>query len=572
MQGFSCRQYSTLSLCSRQQIPKYRMQFVFPRFPPQMPDVVIIGAGIGGLTAAIGLKRDLGVEDFVIYERGSDVGGTWNENTYPGAASDTYVHFYSLSSAPNPDWSSVQATQPEIHSYWRTISHKFDVHRHISFNTLVVSAEWDHQENVWRVETRSLVVGKGGASTRTTAKVLITAVGVLDVPRIPDILGLSSFKGEVFHSAKWRPDVDLHGKKVAVVGNAASATQLVPVIAQDSTTQVINFCRTPNWYLPSAQATYSSLWRWILRNVPLALWLFRMWYLLQLEILYVGLFSSHTRPLQKLAKKLFTSYIKSSAPKKYHHKMIPGFDLGCKRILFDNNYLACLHQPNVSMNWDGIAEVREDGLVTKTGEKLDFDVLIFATGFATDGFPIPIRGSQGKTIQEYYESEGYPKAYKGTSVSGFPNLFMIAGPNTFTGHTSVILFEELQVSYIVQLVRPLLAGILSTVDVTPLATDTYNAWIHARLARSVHMSCLSWYRIGGEGRISSIFPGPGTLFWWCLRRVVWKDYAVQLSGNGNGKTEWRRWVRRESSRRWGGRVGWTALALLATGFAVKMRA
>jgi len=497
-----------------------------------MPDVVIIGAGVGGLMAAFGLKRKLGLDDIVIYERGADVGGTWNGNTYPGAASDTLIHFYSLSYAPNPDWSRMQGSHKEIQAYWRGLAHKFDVHRRIRFNRDVVSAEWDAERSVWTVVTQNNAgVGNGEAKRDVvTARVLISAVGILDIPRKPQIPGIDTFKGTLFHSREWRGDVQLSGKKVAVIGNGASATQFVPIITQDPTTEVTSFVRTPAWYVSSAQSQYSGLAKWAFRWIPLVMWLHRMSIFCMFELWYLFLFSNKTRFMRGWVNKKFIAYIKRHAPKEYQDKLIPKYEIGCKRVVFDTQYLDSLHRPNHNLNWDGIAQITGNGIKTKTGEQLSFDVIITATGFVADKFPIPIRGANGLTVQEYYDAEGYPKAYKGTSVPGFPNMFLMAGPNTTTGHTSVTLFEEIQTEYIATLVRPLFhkRNPVASVDVTPAATEKYNTWLHGRLAHSVHTGCVSWYRTGsGAGKISSIFPGPATMFWWVMRRVRLGDYVAK---------------------------------------------
>ncbi|KAJ7221358.1 hypothetical protein GGX14DRAFT_514350 [Mycena pura] len=519
-----------------------------------MPDVVIIGAGIGGLACAIGLKRQLGLKDFTVYERASDVGGTWRGNIYPGAASDTYVHFYSLSTDLNPNWDTVQGTQPEIQNYWRGLSKKYDLYRHISFDTLVVSAEWNEKEQKYYIVTRDAE----GIESITTAKILISAIGILDIPHLPNISGASSFKGEMFHSAQWNAAVDLRNKRVAVIGNGCSATQLVPAITQDPTVQVTQFCRTPSFFLPEAQAPYNAAWKWAFRYIPFALWLHRIRWYLWLEGSYLTIFrnqSSFTRKF--ITEYILKPWLTSRAPKEDLPNLIPNYDLGCKRLIFDTNYLPALHRPNVNLNWEGIQSISEDGIVTKQGKKMPFDIIVWATGFVADRYPLSVRGTEGKTLQEYYDTQGCPKAYKGTSVPSFPNFFLIAGPNTLTGHQSVLLFEEIQVNYILKFVKPILANIVSSFVVKPEATDRYDEWVHSRLSRSVYMSCLSWYRKGGDGKISTIFPGSGFLFWWCLRRPTWSDYKITGAG-----THWSRWVRQEALGRWFVRAVYAGLAVV----------
>ncbi|KAF7359016.1 hypothetical protein MSAN_01242300 [Mycena sanguinolenta] len=513
-------------------------------------NIVIIGAGVGGISFAINLKRQLGVDNFMIYDKGSDVGGTWRDNVYPGAASDTFVHLYSLSTDLNPGWSSTIGSQPEMCAYWRNLTRKYDLYRHISFNHEVISAEWNTKEELYHIVVRNAL----GVESTTTAKILISAIGVLEAPRFPDIPGISLFEGNQFHSAQWNTELELRGKRVAVIGNGASAMQFVPIISEDSTVEVTEFCRTPNWLVPAMNIKYHWLSKWAFSYVPFVLFLHRFSLFLTLELLYLLVF--HNAPLRFLMKMVILrmlakktecltksqtmkKYISTTAPKEAVVKLIPDYKPGCKRLLQDTNYLTALHRPNLILNWDGIHSIFERGIITEKGVKLEFDVMIFATGFVTDQFPIQIRGTGGKTIQQYYDSQGGPKAYLGVTIPGFPNLFMIAGPNTTTGHTSVLLFEELQIDYILKFVKPILDGAVSTFEVSSEATDQYNNWIHTRLSRSVHMSCVSWYRVGGTGKISSIFPGSGTLFWWCTRTPRWSDYKI------SEKSDWKELVRRQ---------------------------
>ncbi|KAK0229195.1 hypothetical protein EDD85DRAFT_851939 [Armillaria nabsnona] len=490
------------------------------------PKIVIIGAGIGGLSFVIALKKKFpGFNNFTVYEKASDVGGTWRSNVYPGCSSDIGMHWYSLSTDLNPDWNYTHGFQPQIQGYWQDLSHKYNLYPHVVFNTVVVSAEWDYQEEVYRIITEDGVTG-----TRSTsfAKILISAVGILDVPRYPKFPGLDTFKGEQFHSARWDHNIDLRNKRVGVIGNGASATQFVPVISSDPTVNVTNFCRTPKWWHPPIRSEYSRIQRLMFKYIPFYMRMTRCYLFLHSEMLYWVVFG--TRFLHSKLKKTGVEYIRQMAPKEYCDQLIPSYKPGCKRLIIDTDYLAALHRPNLSLNWDGIESIVEDGIVTKKGEKLSFDVLIFSTGYVADDYPLHIRGLY-QTVKEYYESAQGPKAYLGTAVPGFPNLYMISGPNTATGHGSIIYTEEIQIDYILQLIKPILQGHVSSINVTDEATDAYNEKIHARLAESVFVDCASWYRKGSDGKVSSIFPGPGFLFWWWLRKVDWSHYKVTALGS-----------------------------------------
>ncbi|KAJ7060294.1 hypothetical protein C8F01DRAFT_1369948 [Mycena amicta] len=504
-----------------------------------MPAIVIVGAGIGGVSCAIALKRQLNCEDLIIYEKASDVGGTWRDNIYPGASSDVGIHFYSLSTDLNPDWPSTHGSQRETLDYWRKLTAKYNIYPRITFNTRVVSATWNAKEQQYHIVVENVLTGD---RSNTTAKILISAIGLLEVPRFPDIPGLDSFKGAKFHSARWDTGVDLYGKRVAVIGNGASSTQFIPLISKDPSVEITQFCRTPNWFLPPIRANYSEGMKWMFRNVPLAMKMHRVYLYLRSELLYVLVFAR--KSIRDVTAKGATSYIVANAPEDMLDHLVPKYSIGCKRMIFDTNFLEALHRPNLNLDWGGIQSITEDGVITKNGKKLNFDVMILATGFTADQYPLHIVGDKGISVQDYYDTQGGPKGYLGTTIPGFPNLFLLAGPNTTTGHTSVLLTEELQINYIFKFIQPILSGLVKTFTVTPQATDAYNTLIHTRLARSVFVQCVSWYRRGGEGKVSSIFPGPMALFAWWVRRPVWGDYEI-----GGASDEWKRKVRWETLRR-----------------------
>ncbi|TFK64156.1 FAD/NAD(P)-binding domain-containing protein [Pluteus cervinus] len=491
-----------------------------PLLPKSEPRVVVIGAGVGGLAFAINIKKQLNFHNITIYEKASDVGGTWRDNIYPGCSSDIPIHFYSLSTDLNPEWSKSHCYSDEIQLYLSGLAEKYKIYPQVVFNRKVVLVEWKEGERTWSVTTEDV---KTGVQETTTANVVVSALGILEVPKMPDIPGLSSFEGKVFHSARWDTSVELQGKRVAVIGNGASATQFVPRIAQDPNTRITHFSRTPNWFLPPIRTEYSGFSRWAFRRVPLYMQFFRLIGYLRTELFYVIVFSNSV--LRRLFMKTARAYIRQTAPARYHDWLVPNYTLGCKRVIFDTDYLATLHQSNVELNHDGIASITQNGIITRGGETLPFDVIILATGFIADDYPLEVRGRQMQTIAGYYDSKRGPQAYLGTTIPNFPNFFFISGPNTATGHTSVIFTEEVQIDYILKLISPLLDGKVSSLEVKPAATDAYNEKIQARLSRSVFLQCISWYRRGGEGKVTSIFPGPGYLFWWWLRTPNWSHYS-----------------------------------------------
>ncbi|KAJ8482977.1 hypothetical protein ONZ45_g14771 [Pleurotus djamor] len=327
-----------------------------------MKRVVIIGAGMGGLTFAIKLQKELSVGDFeyTIFEKGSEIGGTWSVNTYPGAASDIGIHFYSLSSDLKPDWTGTHCGHNEILEYWKGLAKKYKLYSHIVFDTRVIGAEWDDTSQSYHVQAESLLTGE---KMFTTADILVSAVGVLEQPHHPDI-GLSNFKGPLWHSARWRHDVKLEGKRVGVIGNGASASQFVPMISQAPSVHVTQFVRTPNWFLPLARSPFSASWRWAFTQVPFLKSLYRFHDFLVGVYLWMIFASNRFRSYVQGNSK---EYILRTAPSVYHSALIPNFPMGCKRIVFDVNYLNSLHRPNVMLSVDGISEVLEDGILTQKG-------------------------------------------------------------------------------------------------------------------------------------------------------------------------------------------------------------
>ncbi|KAL4260335.1 FAD-binding Monooxygenase Superfamily protein [Pleurotus pulmonarius] len=496
----------------------------------QHKSIAIIGAGMGGLTFAIKLKQQIPHARFTIFEKASEVGGTWRDNIYPGAASDVGIHFYSLSTDLKPDWNYTHAGQAEIQEYWINLARKYELYPHIVFNTRIVGARWNADEQRYQIEGENVATQ---AKVSTHAEILISAQGILETPNVPKIPGLSKFKGDLFHSARWREDVLLEGKKVGVIGNGASAMQFIPHIAEQPRIEVTQFCRTAKWIIPPVREPYSPLWKWCFTHMPLLLPLYRLMWFMKYGVLYM-IFSN---PLVHwLVTKWSTHYMLSTAPKRYHKHIIPKYPLGCKRVLFNNfGYLESLHKPNVQVIYGRPTEIVEDGVLMHGGDKIPLDVIILATGFVTDQYAIDIHGVNGQTVQEYYDKHGAPRAYIGTSLPGFPNFYMLAGPNTATGHTSVLYAEELQANYCLALIAPVLSGKAKSFEVTHEATDAYNKKIQSRLSRSVFVHCNSWYRKGGDGIISSIFPGSQTRQWWWLRAPVWKHYSVITAESRGGE-------------------------------------
>ncbi|KAH9921021.1 uncharacterized protein B0H18DRAFT_1022339 [Fomitopsis serialis] len=326
----------------------------------------------------IALKNQLGIHDFMIYDKTSDFGGTWLDNSYPGSASDTPIHFYVPSTHPNPNWSVTFPPQTELLAYWRGLAIKYTLYANAAFFTRVVSAHWNGKTQRYDIDLEDV---RTGERRQEHARFLVSATGLISEPRREPFEGA----GGCWHSARWRHDVDFHGRRVAVIGNSASAAQFVPCLSADSTTHVANFCRTPNWFVYGPRHRYPPAFRWVLAHVPLALRVFRL----------CVIFINYARPIWHTLRQKVKSrgkegreadliaYMKRTAPAQYHQWLIPNYPMTCRRPILDVGYYACLHKPNVELRWEGVREVTKTGLRLEDGSEEAFDVIILSTGFVT---------------------------------------------------------------------------------------------------------------------------------------------------------------------------------------------
>ncbi|KAF9552291.1 FAD/NAD(P)-binding domain-containing protein [Agrocybe pediades] len=482
--------------------------------------IVIVGAGFAGIAIAIKLKG-AGFKNFKIIEKANDVGGTWRDNTYPGCTSDISIHYYTLSTDLHSDWNRTCETQPNIQAYIKKLFKKYELESHICFNSRLLSAKWAPS-----LQGYEIVIENSKRNHRNTifANILVSAHGLLHIPKLPAIPGLNDFTGKVMHTAQWDRSVELHQKRVAVIGNGGSGTQVVAKISQLPHTEVVHFIRNPNWILPASILTIHPLWKWIFGHVSLVMRLYRWSLFWTFELLYLLIFKHRiTRyPLRKLAEYFMTR----QSPKEFHSLLVPSYPLGCRRIVFDDGYLASLNQENVSLGNGGeIVSAVPHGLVMRNGDVQQFDVIVCATGFETVQFPYELRGVTS-TIQEYYDAKDGPEAYLGATVPGFPNFYMLNGPNTATGYTSVLFFCETEVNYIMKLIQPVLQNRVSSFEVTQEANDIYNKKLQTMLDGTIFTFCGSWYRVGSNGKNISIFPGSALTFWYWCRNVNWDHYKV----------------------------------------------
>jgi cation diffusion facilitator CzcD-associated flavoprotein CzcO len=475
-------------------------------------DVAVIGAGFGGLGAAIKLKR-AGFDDFLVFEQANYVGGTWRANTYPGLACDVPSHLYSFSFALNPGWSDTFSGGQEIWDYLRACVDRFGIGPHLRLGHPVHEMAWDDREQRWRIETAHGVF---------SARVVINATGPLSDPSIPDIPGLGSFRGTVFHSARWRHDQDLAGRRVAVIGTGASAVQFIPRIAPEVGSLTV-FQRTPPWVMSRRSRPISRLERSVYRTVPGAQRLVRTALYWGREAFAVGFL--HPR-LNRRAQALALAHLRRQVPDQaLRAKLTPRYVMGCKRVLLSNDYYPALIRDNVDVVVEPISEVLPHGIVTDDGVEHRVDTIIFGTGFHVTDPPVMhhVRGRGGRTLAEAWTPT--MRAYLGTMVAGFPNLFLLLGPNTGLGHTSVVLMMESQLHQVIAALRHMGRTGVTAIEPDPGAQERFAASVDAKMASTVWTSggCSSWY-LDRDGHNSTIWPGYATGFRLRLRRFRPADY------------------------------------------------
>ncbi|MFL6210581.1 MAG: flavin-containing monooxygenase [Pyrinomonadaceae bacterium] len=466
--------------------------------------IAIIGSGFGGLGAAIRLKQQ-GIEDFIVFERATDVGGTWRDNSYPGCACDVQSHLYSFSFVPNPNWTRSYSPQPEIWAYLKRCAQDFGVLPHIRFRHELREAAWDETAQRWQLAT---------SQGDYTAAVLVLAAGALSEPALPDLPGLATFKGRTFHSARWDHDYDLTGRRVAVVGTGASAIQFVPAI-QPQVAKLHLFQRTPPWIMPRRERALREREQRMFRRFPPAQQFVRACIYLWRELFVFGF--RHLW-LARYIERLARHHLKRSVPDpSLRAQLTPRYAIGCKRILVSNDYLPALTRANVELVTDGIAEVRAHSIVGRDGVERTVDAIIFGTGFRVTDPPLAqhVRGRNDKTLDAAWA--GSPQAHLGTTVTGFPNLFILMGPNTGLGHNSVLYMLEAQIDHLLAALRYIGRHDVAVLEPRPEAQAAFVAAVQQRLAGTVWTTggCVSWY-LDRTGRNSTLWPD----FTWRFRRRV----------------------------------------------------
>lgn len=458
--------------------------------------IIVVGTGFSGLGMGIALKK-AGINDFTILEKANDVGGTWRDNHYPGCACDVQSHLYSFSFEPNPNWTRMYAPQPEIKKYLQHCARKYGLLSHIQFGQAVKQAVYEEDYKLWRIET--------AAGKTLTARVVVSGMGGLSTPAYPNIKGLNKFKGVKFHSQDWQHDYDLAGKRVAVIGTGASAIQFVPQIVP-KVAHLDLYQRTPPWIMPKPDREITSAERTLFKLAPKSQETIRNAIYLQLESRVLGfVLNPRVMKLPELqARRHIRQAIKDPVLRK---KVTPDYAFGCKRVLISNDYLPSLAQSNVDVITHGIKEVRANSIIGDDGVERPIDAIIFGTGFKAQD-PIPrgaIFGKGGVDLLDTWQQGA--QAYLGSTMSGFPNLFLLMGPNTGLGHSSMVFMIESQVAYVMDFLKQMNKHDWKEVDVKADQQQRFNDDLQQKLGSAVWSTgCKSWY-VNDSGKNTTLWPG-----------------------------------------------------------------
>lgn len=501
--------------------------------------VVVIGAGFSGLLASIQLTRS-GIAHVVI-EKNSKVGGTWWENRYPGAGVDTPSHAYSLSFVQRPDWTHYFSKRDELHAYTESIADQFDLRKNIRFDTEVIAARWDEPAQLWHVDLRK----KDGSIETIDANVVISAVGLLNRPTKPKIPGLESFAGQVVHTAEWRDDIDIGGKRVAVIGTGASAMQAVPQMAGVAS-RVIVFQRTPQWGIPNPNyfRKVREETKLLMREVPYYLGWYRLRHLwnfgdkLHEMVQWDPEWPNADRSINATSDRvraMLTEYMRAELGERAEElmpKCLPTYPPYGKRPLIDNGWFRTVAREDVELVTDGVKEITPRGVRTVKGEEIEADVLVLATGFNVLRIlgPMEVYGREQASLREIW-GEDDARAYLGITIPGFPNFFCVLGPNTFAGHGgSGILTLELEVRYIMEMIAKMLAEGITSVDVKQDVHDAYNEDLAEKLSHTIwaHPGMTTYYR-NSKGHIVVPCPWTNYEYWEMVREPDLADFHVQVA-------------------------------------------
>ncbi len=476
---------------------------------------VIIGTGFAGICMAIKLK-ERGVHDFVILEKAKDVGGTWRENTYPGAECDVPSALYSFSFESYPAWKYKWSHQDQILDYIHHCVDTYELSSHIIFDRELTSAHWDETESLWQINC---------AQENYKSKTLVTAIGQLHHPSTPAFNGMESFSGQSWHSAQWDHSVNLENKRIGVIGNGSSAAQFIPQIANSAKSLCI-FQRSPNWILPKQDRAYKDIEKRLVSIFPFLLKLYRL-KIFALSGAYYFLMEDKNKMIRRLYEKKTITYIKEHiSDNETVQQLIPDYPLGARRTLFSDDYYQTLAKDNVSLITEPIEQITSAGLRTRHESEHELDVLIYATGFKSNPFlfGLDIKGLDQEELHKTWKNG--PVNYKGMTISGFPNLFMMYGPNTNLGHNSILLMIEAQANYISRCVQQLKAKNWKSVNVKASKMNEYYQSIQERLSKMIWTkSKSSWYK-SATGVIENNWPGRTTEYVRLTKRFDEENYEI----------------------------------------------
>lgn len=489
--------------------------------------VVIIGGGISGMCTAIDLIKRNNCKNFVILEKGSGLGGTWRDNKYPGCCCDgehlfdqtvmlfadlptVWSHLYSYSFEQNPDWTREYPGQEEILQYLQGVAQKYELYRYVRFNSAVESAKWDDVTKKWRtaVSVQGVKDAEFGSSYTITSDFLVSAVGQLNLPKLPDIPGLDEFQGKLMHSARWDWSYDIRGKKVAIIGNGATAAQIIPEIAKEVGHLTVHQ-RTPNWIIPRLDGPIAPWKRNVYRYLPMIRWRKRADMMDFREAFYDAVFNSASPTAQFLVgQSKEHMHTQLAGRPDLWDKLQPQYSIGCKRVIISDDYFPAFLRDNVKLETGKIDKISANGIVTD-GKEEKYDLIVLATGFRTVEFmhPIQITGSAGRSLSSIWKEGG--QALYGVTVESLPNFAMLYGPNTNLGHNSIILMIEAQSKYINTLIKEVIKARRngSSLVVKPSAkrVKEFNDEIQSELGKSsfADPNCNSWYKDESTGRITN---------------------------------------------------------------------
>ena len=487
---------------------------------------IIVGAGASGLTMAYRLKKSA-ITDFVLLERSDRVGGTWRDNDYPGAACDNMTVIYSLSWARNKSWSRKYATHPELHAYFHRTAVDYGLMPFIRFNTTVVSARWDDQDLLWHVGVSD--------GTDLTARQLIFATGQLNKPKYPSIPGMAEFAGKSVHSWSWNGSKGYRGKNVAVIGTGASSIQIVPAIADDVKSMVL-FQRSPAWTIARNDRPYTRRELFLHKHMPFYNLLVR-WYSFWIAELGFSAWIPGTWMSKKMESMARSHLEASVADPQLRAKLTPDYPIGCKRLLVTDHFLPAIQKSNVELVTEGIARIDAHGIHTRDRRYFEVDTIVYGTGFDSHNFmlPVDVRGRHGVSLAQTWGNA--PSGYMGLTVPEFPNMHVLYGPNSGSGHNSVLFMVETQVGYVMRCIAALKSAGQRAMAPSQQAMTRYNKTLQEKLAlTSFSAGCGSWY-VNADGKVTNQWSSRMSAYWWLARRVDLSDYTFFAPESAGGEAE-----------------------------------